>query len=186
VLVAAADALLAGGIAILPAEGLYGLHADGSHREALALIRALKGSPAGRGFIVLLGSPDQVGAYASGLPGVAAELIREAWPGPLTLILPAADTLPPELRPDGNVAVRCPGISLLREIALLLPGPLISTSANRSGEIPPQRLEKIEAEIVSACALAVDGGVLAGEASTVVRPEPGGGLTILRQGLWRP
>ncbi|MFH1143451.1 MAG: L-threonylcarbamoyladenylate synthase, partial [Candidatus Eisenbacteria bacterium] len=182
---AAGQALLAGGIAALPAEGLYGLHVDGARPVALERLRRLKGSPPERAFIVLLGSPEQIPLFAAELPGRAGELVQEAWPGPLTLVLPAAGWVPPELCREGRVALRCPASRLLRDLALLLPGFLVSTSANQAGFPAPKRIQEIAEEILEECAVAVDGGVLPGEGSTLVRPEADGRLTILRQGLWR-
>lgn len=112
--------------------------------------------------------------------------MREAWPGPLTLVLPASGKLPEELTRDGRAALRCPGSLLLRELALSLSAPILSTSANRAGGKAPARLAEIEPELLKACDLAVDAGTLCGQGSTIARPEAGGSLTILRPGLWKP
>jgi L-threonylcarbamoyladenylate synthase len=183
---AARDALLAGELALLPAEGLYGLHGSAAEAGARARARAIKGSAPERPFILLVGAPDHALALVSGLPGRAGDLMREAWPGPLTLVLPAAASVPADLRPEGRVAVRCPGARLLRDLALSLPAPLVSTSANLAGAPPPRSLSEVDGAVRDACAVAVDAGVLAGEGSTVVRPEPDGALTVLRPGLWKP
>ncbi|MBP7669270.1 MAG: L-threonylcarbamoyladenylate synthase [Candidatus Eisenbacteria bacterium] len=176
--------MLAGDLALLPAEGVYGLHADGSRPQALERLRALKGSPEGRSFIVLVGSLDQARRYCARFPGERMQPAGSAWPGPLTLILPASDSLPAELRPGGDVALRCPGVRLLRELALSIPGPLVSTSANRAGEAPPRSLAEAQPALLEAVAIAVDGGTLSGKPSTLARAEEDGSLTILRPGLW--
>jgi len=183
---AAARALLRGELVLLPAEGLYGLHAAVLAQGALERLVRLKRTPAGRGFILLVGTPEQAGRLAARLPGVAAELIGRAWPGPLTLLLPATSAVPPALQPEGLVALRCPGSPLLRELALSLPSPLVSSSANSSGAPPPASLAQITPEIRESCRVVIDGGTLSGRGSTVVRPEEDGRVTLLRPGLWVP
>ncbi|MBM3957293.1 MAG: Sua5/YciO/YrdC/YwlC family protein, partial [Gemmatimonadetes bacterium] len=84
----------------------------------------------------------------------------------------------------GYVAVRCPGALLLRELARS--APLVSTSANRTGQPAPASLSAVAAEIRAGCDVEVDAGTLAGGGSTVIRPEPDGTLSELRPGLWRP
>lgn len=147
-------------------------------------LRRLKRALLPRGFIVLVGSLDQAGVLVAGLPGRAAELARQAWPGPLTLVLPASAAVPEILRPDGLIALRCPARRLLRELALAIPGALVTTSANAAGALAPRTLEEVDPAILAGCAIAVDGGELAGEPSTVVRPEADGRITVLRRGLW--
>jgi L-threonylcarbamoyladenylate synthase len=183
---AARRALLSGEIALLPAEGLYGLHAAGFAAGAPARLRAAKGGPDARPFILLVATLEHALELVRELPGPAASLMREAWPGPLTLLLPASPLVPAELRPAGEVALRCPGTRLLRELALSLPGPILSTSANLAGAPPAAAFEEVEAAVLAACAVAVDGGRLSGIGSTLARPERDGSLRVIRQGLWRP
>lgn len=183
---AAREALLAGAVALLPSEGLYGLHAVAFAAEAVARVRAIKQDPAPRPFILLVGTLEHALALVAELPGPAATLMREAWPGPLTLLLPAGAALPPALCSEGRVALRCPGSRFLRDLALALPAPLLSTSANRAGRPAPASLEAVDPAVRAACAVVVDGGPLAGLGSTLARPERDGRLTVLREGLWKP
>jgi L-threonylcarbamoyladenylate synthase len=146
----------------------------------------MKGEAAVRTFILLVGTVEQAGHLVSEYPGVAQRLIADAWPGSLTLVLPASERVPGELRRGGMLAVRCPDDRFLRELVLSLPDPLISTSANRSGADPPAKLSDVPATIRAACQVTVDRGLLCGTGSTVVRPEADGTLTVLRPGLWEP
>ncbi len=183
---AAQEALAAGDLALLPAEGLYGVHALALRPASVARVLALKGGVEPRAFILLVGAPSHALPLLAELPGRAAALMRDVWPGPLTLVLPASACVPVELCRSGCVAVRCPGSRLLRDLALSLSEPLLSTSANMSRAAPPATLADVEGAILQACAIAIDGGSLAGQGSTIVRPERDGSLTILRPGLWRP
>ncbi len=155
-------------------------------QQALARLRKIKGDPSARPYILLVGSLEQAMALVINLPESNERWMREAWPGPLTLLLPAAVNLPEWLVKGGRVAVRCPGRRLLRDLALSLEEPLISTSANRAGGKAPADFKDVEPGVLAACDLAVDAGVLAGSGSTLARVESDGALTILRPGLWVP
>jgi L-threonylcarbamoyladenylate synthase len=179
-------ALGRGALALLPAEGLYGLHAPAHNAASLERLRALKGGRAARPFILLIGAPAHALALVSSLPGCAPAILERVWPAPLTLLLPASSRVPPALVHDGLVALRCPGQRFLRELLLLLCEPLASTSANRAGEPAPARFESVAASVLAACGAAVDDGPLSGMGSTIARPEADGRLTILRPGLWSP
>ncbi|MBD3237066.1 MAG: hypothetical protein GF330_10205, partial [Candidatus Eisenbacteria bacterium] len=164
----------------------YGLHVGAWRPPARARLREIKSAREGRGFILLIADPGQLDDWVAARPGVTCALIEAAWPGPLTLVLPAREGVPEDLRVRGSLALRCPASPLLRATLHRLPGPLLSTSANRSGEPPPARYEQVAPEIREACDLRVDGGQLCGEGSTILRPEPDGSLRLLRAGLWDP
>jgi len=170
-----------GGIAVLPAEGVYGLHALSSRPEAVARIRAIKGSADRRGFIGLLASPEDLARWSEPDPAARA-LASEHWPGALTLVLEPSAAVPEALRSEeGTVALRCPGSWLLRAIVTATQELVISTSAN----LPGQRPAVLAGEIDPAWAdLLVDGGALSGIPSTIVRVE-GGRWKVLREGAVR-
>jgi len=183
----AAMGLAAGGVAVLPAEGLYGLHACASVPTGVARLRALKGDDRGRPYILLV--PDSAAARAlidaaAQSAAAAEQWWRKAWPGPATFVVPAGPRVPADLVRGGCVALRCPGSELLRAVAARLPGPLLSTSANVSGGRAPARVAEIEPQLLAACDLVVDGGPLCGQGSTIVRVEDDGRLTTLRPGVW--
>ena len=173
--------LRSGGVAALPAEGVYGLHALASDRDAVARVRRLKGSAERRGFIGLLAAPEDLARWTEPDP-VALALASEYWPGALTLVARPSPVVPDALRSeDGTVALRCPGSSLLRAIVAAAQGLVISTSANRPGLPPALRGQ----EVLSTWAdLLVDAGPLSGTPSTVVRVE-GGRRIVLREGSVR-
>ena len=177
VIARAAAALRTGQIAVLPAEGVYGFHALASSEAAVMRIRAIKeGSRAG--FIGLIARPQDLERWAR-VPPEALALARAHWPGALTLILDALPAAPASLlSEDGTVALRCPGSAFLRAVVQEVGEPILSTSANRSGEPAPVRADETPS---GAADLIVDGGVLDGRPSTLVRVGPKG-VQILRQG----
>ena len=173
----AAAALLDNQVALLPAEGVYGFHARASSASAVDRIRALK-KDARAGYIGLIARPSDLDTWAHAAPE-ALRLISRHWPGALTLVLEARPEAPESLRSEsGTVALRCPGSALLRGIVQGVGEPVLSTSANRSGEPPALRADDAPPGVAD---LVVDGGVLDGRPSTLVRVGPKG-VEILRQG----
>ena len=174
----AADVLRQGGIALLPAEGVYGFHAWCLSSPALERIQAMKGRGDRVGFIGLIERPEDAARWAR-IPPEADALIRKHWPGALTIVFDALPAAPPALYSEtGTIALRCPGSSLLRGIVRWSGGPLLSTSANASGQPAAVRVEDAPPGMAD---LEVDGGMLSGAPSTLVRVS-GGVIHVIRQG----
>ena len=131
-------------------------------------MREAKGRPAGQPLPLVAADLAQARALSSRWPAMADRLAAAFWPGPLTLVVPAADGLPPEVTAGTEtVAVRVPGLPLA--IALCASaGPLISTSANRTGERGPVTCDEAVRGVGPAAALALDGGPGGTVASTIV------------------
>ena len=176
----AAAEILRDKVALLPAEGVYGFHARAFSAVAVERIRALK-KDARAGFICLIAESGDLERWAH-VPPQALDLARRHWPGALTLVLDARPGAPESLRSEeGTIALRCPGSALLRGIVHAVGEPVLSTSANRSGEPPALRADDAPLGVAD---LVVDGGVLDGRPSTLVRVGPKG-VEILRQGAVR-
>ncbi len=173
-----------GKLALLPAEGVYGLHGCGpaGHRR----LQEVKGGRSESPFIILISSPAQVSRYAADLCAEDRSCLEHAWPGPLTIVLPALADLSPIYTLSGSVALRCPGDALLRDLAAALEEPLLSTSANRSGKAAPRSYGEIDSDLRAQCWMGVDDGPRGGTGSTVARFDQSGKLAILRPGLWKP
>jgi len=181
----AASALRRGEVVVLPAEGLYGYHVRADDPAALAALQRVKPRLEGRGWIVLLATPEPRGAVATtdpwraSFPPAAAELALAHWPGPLTLVVPAPDVAIRDLAAaDGTIALRSPGSPFLQAVLAAVGSPLVSTSANRPGGAPPSRLESCD---LGGVVLAIDAGPLSGLPSTVLRVN-GSTVEVLRSG----
>ncbi len=125
-----------GGVVLHPTEGVWGLACDPSDPVAVNRLLGLKGRSASKG-LILVGA--DVAAFADELDPLPPEqrcLILESWPGPVTWILPS-DRFPPWVGGGRDtVAVRVPGHPGIRDLCAAYGGPLVSTSANRSGAAP--------------------------------------------------
>ena len=177
----AAAVLLEGGVALLPAEGVYGLHARAEDAAAVERLRSMKRRPPEKSYIGLIADVSGLALWTEPNPRAAA-LAREHWPGALTLVLRAAPSLPESMRnAEGTVALRCPGSPFLRSVVAAVSGIVLSTSANEPGGTPLTRPEGALAERAD---LVVDQGTLSGAPSTVVAVE-GDLVRVLREGAVR-
>jgi L-threonylcarbamoyladenylate synthase len=174
--------LRAGGIVCCPTESTYGLAVDASSAEALARLVALKGRDARSPFGLIAGDRAQARAVARIWPEAAERLASRIWPGPLTLVVPPAEGVAPELIGPHGVGVRVPGHPLARAVAAALGGPITATSANRSGQPAAVVVDEARAVFGDRVDLYLDGGVCAGTPSTVVAVAEDGGLILIRAG----
>lgn len=130
----AAAALKRGQVLLMPTDTLPGLHCRADAIEAVARIAAIKERPADKPFLLLAASLDQAAALTTACSPRVRVYVGRCWPGPHTLILPAAEDLPVGVVGGGSgIALRVPAVAILREAIAAATGPLVSTSANRKG-----------------------------------------------------
>ena len=174
--------VLDGGVAVFPADGLYGLACDPLRAEAIARIHAIKGRDDGKPSAVMYFSPLAMRELLAGLGERSRAAVAALLPGPLTLVL---------ANPEHRYPLACradPDRLGIRLIAGPLAGascPIFQTSANRSGEPAPSRFADLDPDVLAGADLAIDGGDLTGLPSTVVDMtaiEEGGGWQFLREG----
>jgi L-threonylcarbamoyladenylate synthase len=159
--IAAAGACLrAGGLVAMPTETVYGLAADATSDEAVAGVYAAKERPAINPLIAHV--LDIETAREHGLFGADAEtLARAFWPGPLTLVLPAAPTSRISLLARAgldSVAVRSPSHETARALIEAAGVPLAAPSANRSGRVSSTTAAHVAADLDGRVDFILDGG----------------------------
>ena len=171
-----------GALVIYPTDTLYAIGCRALDGAAVARLRAAKGREADKPLPVIVADVDQVRSLAARWPAAAQRLADSFWPGPLTLVIPAAPALPAELLTGaGTIAVRVPASEIARALARLA-GPLVSTSANLAGEAPCVTVDQATAAFPLAT-LAFDVGPLDGAPSTIVEMGgPDGRPKVLREG----
>ncbi len=156
----AAAALKAGGLVILPTETVYGLAADAGDARAVAKVYEAKGRPAFNPLIAHVADIAMARRIAV-FDDRAERLAAAFWPGPLTLVLPIADTAAVcDLARAGldTVAVRAPAHPVAQALLQAFGGLLVAPSANRSGRPSPTTLADAVAETGGSAAVALDGG----------------------------
>ncbi|WP_345502343.1 L-threonylcarbamoyladenylate synthase [Pedococcus ginsenosidimutans] len=166
---AAVEVVRDGGVVVLPTDTVYGIGADAFSPEAVASVLAAKGRGREMPPPVLVPSVRTVDGLATDVPEWARDLIREFWPGPLTLVLKAQSSLMWDLGDtNGTVAVRMPkddtALALLGEV-----GPMAVTSANLTGRPPATTVTDAAAQLGAAVAVYLDAGpTTSTEVSTIV------------------
>jgi L-threonylcarbamoyladenylate synthase len=166
---AAAQALRAGAVVLVPTDTVYGLAALPDHPEALQRIYRAKGRPDHVHLPVLAATLDQVRRLGVEFSDAAETLADRWWPGPLTLAFgfSPGSPRPAWLAEREEVAVRIPGHDFL--LALMrITGVLAVTSANRHGDPTPASVTEAVASLASGVALIVDAGPLDVVPSTLV------------------
>lgn len=144
----------------MPTETVYGLAADAADPRAVAAVYAAKGRPAFNPLIAHVSDVAMARRIARFDPRAEA-LAARFWPGPLTLVLPVADTAAVcDLARAGldTVAVRAPGHPLAHALIEAVGRPLVAPSANRSGRPSPTTLADAMEETGAAAGATLDGG----------------------------
>lgn len=182
----AADKIREGGLVVFPTETVYGLGGDATNPEAARKIYAAKGRPSDNPLIIHIADPSDAEKYA-----VTSELYyrlaEKYMPGPLTVILEAKATVPPETRGGlSTVAVRCPENKIARRLIADAGVPIAAPSANLSGSPSPTTASHVIDDMLGRVDVIIDGGSCDfGLESTIVKIE-GDSLLLLRPGKITP
>lgn len=132
-----------GGVIAYPTETVYGLGCDPFQKAAVEKIFELKGR--GHAPLILIRDKTWLPHFVKDIPSEAMELMRKFWPGPLTLALKANESVPLWLRhTQGTIALRISSHRWVEEFLSFYDRPLLSTSANKSGQNPLQDIESIK------------------------------------------
>ncbi len=184
-----AKTLAQGKVVLMPTDTIYGLHALALDSAAVERIAAIKGREDSKPFIVLAGSTPQLDELGIAVDAAVLAALDSLWPAPLTVILPLHRPLAAS-RGALSIAVRVPALEWLRELVQRT-GPLVSTSANRSGEPPVENPGALAADVRDSIDAVVDGGVRRGEPSPILdltTAEPRfirGGEDSFTQKVWK-
>lgn len=119
-------------IYLYPTDTVYGLGVDARDGEAIARLRALKGSGAEKHYSIAVTDLDMMRQYAE-VTLLAEKLAKKFLPGKLTIILKAKN-VPKELSDDGTIGIRIPDHAVVHELIKKIGGPITATSANVSGK----------------------------------------------------
>jgi L-threonylcarbamoyladenylate synthase len=142
-----------------PTDTLYGLFADGLRSLAVEQVFRIKGRPENRPVLLLIDSPRALRGLVRERSPALRRLIAKFWPGPLTIVLPAAGAVPDAVTAgSGTVAVRCPAAEFPRLLARAAGRPLTGTSANLSGRPPSASALEVNQQLGSRVTYIVDGG----------------------------
>lgn len=179
---AAARAVRAGRLVVLPTDTVYGVGCDAFSAPAVRALLAAKGRGPDMPVPVLVGSWSTIDGLVAAVPPVARELIEAFWPGGLSLVLPHAPSLAWDLgTTKGTVMLRMP----LHPVALELlcdVGPMAVSSANVTGRPPAVSAAEAEAQFGDSIEVYLDGGPSGSPVASTVIDLTGAEPRVLREG----
>ncbi|MDA2937641.1 L-threonylcarbamoyladenylate synthase [Acidobacteria bacterium AH-259-A15] len=167
----AARVIRQGGIVLHPSDTIYGLGCDPFNERALQQLFAMKGRSEHKGVLLLLADLSWIKSISANIPEVFYELTEAFWPGPVTFLLEGGSELSPLIRgEDDKVGLRWPDGPFLQLWMKAIPGPVVSTSANRSGQPPPEMVQDLKRLFYHQVDLFLESGEInrEGQPSTVV------------------
>ena len=189
----AVQAVVEGKLVAFPTETVYGVAASALDEHAVSRLIAVKGRPEGQPLTLAVRSPAEARDYAPQMSSLAQRLARRCWPGPVTLVVDDSHPeslvrqLPAQVQrlvsPQGRVGLRVPGHQMVLDVLQLVAGPLVLSSANRSGQPDSRTAEEVLQAIGDDLDLVLDDGPCRfGQPSSVVRVD-GQRYEILRAGV---
>lgn len=183
---AAVAVLRKGGIILYPTDTVWGIGCDATNSAAVRKVFEIKRREDAKALITLVGSVAQLERTVCGIPEVAYQLI-EFSEKPLTIvydgIAPYSGIAPELLAPDGSIGVRLTGEDFSRRLCLAFGKPLVSTSANISGEPTPATFSEISQEILDAADYVCSSrrtDTTPAKPSTVMRLSEDGSFKVIR------
>jgi L-threonylcarbamoyladenylate synthase len=160
----------AGGVVVFPTQHLYGLGADAMNTEAVDKVFEIKKRPYHKPLLVLIPHPKDLTRLVHHVSPAAVNLMNRFWPGAVTLVFKAKDTLPVNLTAKtGKVGIRMPQHPVASALSKVAGGPFTATSANITGGSGCSSISDIDPRISGKVDLILDAGPLKGGiGSTVV------------------
>lgn len=143
----AVDVLRSGGIILYPTDTIWGIGCDATNPAAVKRVYDIKQRQDVKSMLVLMENPNLLNSYISEVPEIAWELIEVA-DSPLTIIYPGAKNLAANLlAPDGSIGIRITTEAFTQQLIQRFRKPVVSTSANISGQKSPRNFTEITDEI---------------------------------------
>lgn len=181
-LAAAARAVKAGRLVVLPTDTVYGIGCDAFSAAAVRGLLAAKQRGPDMPVPVLVGSWSTIDGLVVGVPKAARDLIEAFWPGGLSIVLPHAPSLTWDLgSTKGTVMLRMPlhpvALELLRDV-----GPMAVSSANVSGQPPAASAAQAQEQLGDEVAVYLDGGPSGEPVASTIVDLTGDAPRVLREG----
>jgi len=172
-----------GGVVVFPTRGLYGLGADALDPDAVEKIIKIKQRPADNPILVLIYSRRQLDSLVKNISPAAAAIMDAFWPGRVTLVFDACDSLSNRLTArSGKIGVRLAGHPVAAALVRQVGRPVTGTSANLSGRPGCHQVQYLDPPVAEQVDLILDAGVLEGGAGSTVVDVTIDPPKILREG----
>jgi L-threonylcarbamoyladenylate synthase len=181
----AAAVIKTGGTIAYPTRCLYGLGTDPFNAGAVAGIFSIKQRSAQKPILILIDHPRQLERLVTHVSKIAANIMRQFWPGKVTLVFEAGAGVSTDLTGGtGKIGIRLAGHPVAAALVEAVAGPITGTSANISGHPGCHQIDALESAVAHQLDLVLDAGPLAGgRGSTVVDVTGEDQPKILREGV---
>ena len=186
----ALEVLRNGGVILYPTDTVWGLGCDATNPEAVARIYEIKKRSDSKSLVLLASDLDMVARYIREIPDMAIQLV-EVNDKPMRIIYPGALTgqecrglAHNTVAQDGSVGIRIPVVDFCRDLVHRFGRPIVSTSANISGEPTPRKFADIPQQIKDAVDFIVDPSLernSTGSASSIIKVGLDGTIDIIRK-----
>ncbi len=180
----AARILDKGGIILYPSDTVWGLGCDATNKKAVSRIFEIKKRTDSKSLVTLASDMEMISQYVNDIPSMA-ETLTALSDKPLTIIYPGVEGLAPNvMTPDFTAAIRIPQNEFCLRLLKRFRKPIVSTSANISGESTPASYEEISGEIISSvdwCADPIYEEGATGQASSIIKLGLSNEVTIIRK-----
>ena len=173
-----------GGIILYPTDTIWGIGCDATNEAAVERIFQLKGRDAGKSLIVLVDTENKLESYVTEVPAIAYDLIEYA-ENPLTIIYSGAKNLAKNvIHADGSLGIRVVKHPFCQALLQRFRKPIVSTSANLSGQPSPKNFSEISEDIIKGVDYVVDyeqDDLSEKTPSTIMKLEADGRFSFIRR-----
>jgi len=183
-LVQACAVLRSGGVVAFPTETYYGLAVDPFNQAAVSRLFALKGRSPDKPVLLIIDNSSQLARLVAEIPPPFPLLMERFWPGPLTLVFPAAQSLPAMLTGSrGTIGVRVSSNPVAQKLVKAFGRPITATSANFSGQPAAVAADGVFAQLGPEVDGVLDGGLTPGGQGSTLLGYQEGKICLLRAGV---
>ncbi|MDA3866861.1 MAG: L-threonylcarbamoyladenylate synthase [Salinivirgaceae bacterium] len=180
----AKETLLNGGIICYPTDTIWGIGCDATNEEAVEKIYKIKKRDASKSMLILVDDLSRAYSYIKEFPEIAYDLFDTAT-SPLTIILPGAKNLASNLiATDGTIGIRVVNHPWCEKLIKQFKRPIVSTSANFSGDSSPAIFDEIDQNLLDKCDYVAEyeqDKVTKGQGSSIIKLGLGGEIKIIRK-----
>ncbi len=174
-----------GGIIIYPTDTIWGIGCDATNPDAVSKVFGIKQRQESKSLVTLVANLDMLARYVKEIPQTALDLI-EVNDAPMTIIYPEAIYLAANvISEDGSAAIRIPMSNFCQQLCFHFRKPIVSTSANISGENPPKSFKDIPQQIKDAADYIVHPSMeektATHKASQIIKLSANGHIEIIRK-----
>ncbi len=178
-----------GGLVCMPCNGSYRFMVDATNSKAVITLLQCKSRTQKAPSLIFVADTAMLKQVVSGVDNAAKKLMEKCWPGPLTILLPPSDNLPPQVvkeltRVHGKLGVRVPASPVARQVVKLLGRPVLVSSANKQKKSGAQSPAMIKKNFASRIDLFIEAGELTKSVSSTVVDIEDGEVVITREGIF--